>query len=90
MNGSAKGPEQLERELNAFARERQRLLREHKGKFALFHGDVFVDTFSTFELAYAEGVKRFGIEPFLVRQVLEKDPIENAPALTLGLIRVHP
>ena len=89
MANTPKETQPLERELATFEREKPRLLREHKGKFALVKGDVVVETFSTFQLAYAEGTNRFGTEPFLVRQVVEKEQVQSAPALSLGLIRVN-
>jgi hypothetical protein len=76
----------LEKELEAFEREKPRLLKEHRGKFALFKGDEFVDSFSTFELAYHEGIKRFGLEPFMIKEIRETDPVVRFPALALGLI----
>jgi len=90
MTQSSRAPNPLEREVAAFEQEKPHLLKEHMGKFALFKGDAFIDSFSTFELAYQKGVQLFGTESFLVRQVVEEEPIEKIPALTLGLLRGHP
>ena len=59
-------PLDLTRENAAFARERERLLREHRGKIALIHGDEVVGVFASPDEALLEGYRRFG----LVRMVL--------------------
>lgn len=40
-----------------------------EGKFALIHGDVLVDIYGTYEDAIKEGYGKFGLEPFLVKQI---------------------
>jgi len=49
-----------------------------------------VDTFDTAENAYVAGVQKFGNVSFLIKQVLETDPVAHLPVLTLGLLGVHP
>lgn len=62
------------------------LLDHYKGKFALIQGKELFGTFDTGEQAYAEGIRLFGTEPFLARQVAEEAAVAKYPALTLGLL----
>lgn len=57
----------LERELAAY---KQKLpeLREDEGKFALVHGDS-VEVYVSYEDAIKEGYAKFGLQPFLVKQI---------------------
>jgi hypothetical protein len=58
----------LEKELETY---KQKLveLKEHEGKFALIQGDALVDVFTSYEDAIKAGYDKFGLEPFLVRQI---------------------
>ena len=58
----------LEKELAVY---KQKLpeLAEQEGKFALVHGEDFVDVYSTYEDAIKEGYNRFKLEPFLVKRI---------------------
>lgn len=82
-------PEVLSEELSFFEEKRAEWLQLYPGQFVLVKGRELVGTFTTFQEAYAEGVKRFGNVPMLIRQVLPNDPVEQAPALMHGLIRVN-
>jgi hypothetical protein len=79
----------LEKELEAYARMKQQLLSSHTGKFVLIHGEDFLGAFDSAENAYAEGVKRFGQEPFLIKKVLPQDETYRNQALSLGLIHAR-
>lgn len=82
-------PKVLERELATFEKERERLEREHSGKFVLIHGDEAIGTYDSFDTAADEGLRRFGREPFLIRQVGEA-PVELPTALIYGLTSANP
>jgi hypothetical protein len=66
-----KGTEVLSTELKTYERERSRLIAEQSnlGQFALIHGDSIAGLYSTFETALAAGYDKFGLEPFLVKEV---------------------
>ena len=68
----------LERELETYRRELPRLLQE-KGKFVLVHGDEVAGVFDTEEEAVAVGDDRFGLAPFLVQQITEKEQPRFVP-----------
>jgi len=51
-------------------------LKQHDGKFVLIHGDEVCDIFfSTYEDALQVGYKRYGLKPFLVKQIQAVEPI---------------
>ena len=76
----------LETEIQFFEENRSRYLREHKGKYVLIKERECLGFFDTDATAYEKGVEMFGVEPFLIKQVLPEDPIDQAPALTHGLL----
>lgn len=65
----------LEQERATFQRELAGLLADptNRGRFALVHRDVVADLFPTFEAALEAGYDRFGLEPFMVRIVVEHE-----------------
>lgn len=79
----------LKAELGFFQEMKGEWLKHHNGQFALVRGRQLVGVFTTFQEAYSAGVKQFGNVPMLIRQVLPSDPVEQAPALMHGLIRLN-
>jgi hypothetical protein len=65
----------LMKELETYERNKQTLLAEHEGKFVVIHSDEVAGTWDSYSDAYAAGCDRFGLEPFLVKQVLAKDKV---------------
>ncbi len=59
----------LERELETFRDKLQELKAEHEGKFVLIHGAEVVEVFTSYEDAIKAGYSRFGLSPFLVKQI---------------------
>ncbi len=61
----------LETELSIYRREHQRLLAEgNEGKYVVIKGTVVAGIYDECEQALAAGYERFGIEPFLAKQIL--------------------
>jgi hypothetical protein len=58
----------LEKELETYKNKLPEL-KQHEGKFVLIKGEEVVDTFATYEDAIKEGYQKFGLEPFLVKQI---------------------
>ncbi len=79
----------LEKELKYFESIKSELLKQHKDKFALIKDETLVGTFTKMEEAYEEGVKRYGTEPFLIKMVIEEEPVESIPSLMSGAINAH-
>lgn len=76
----------LEQELKFFAENKPKWIEDHSGKFVLVKGEQLIDVFDNADTAVSEGVRRFGMESFLVRQVTPADEEIQIPALTLGLL----
>ncbi len=76
----------LETELDTYKAKLPELLAD-EGKFVLIQGPDVVDTFATYEDAVKEGYARFGLKPFLVKQIRSIDQIHFisrlVPCLTL-------
>jgi len=65
----------LEKELETYKRKLPELISE-EGKFVLMKGDDVCDTFTSYEDALKEGYKRFGLEPFLVKQIYAIEQVQ--------------
>ncbi len=83
-------PDTLVRELAYFDSHRTEWLGHYAGKFALIKGEVLAGTYTTFAEAYGSGVEKFGSGPFLIRQILVRDPEQSTPALFVGALFASP
>jgi hypothetical protein len=50
-------------------------LKQHEGKFVLIQSEVVIDLFTSYDDALKEGYKRFGLTPFLVKQIHAVEPV---------------
>ena len=66
----------LEEELETYRSKLQELKAEHEGKFVLIHGPEVVDTFSSYDDAIKAGYQRFGLNPFLVKQIRAVEQVQ--------------
>jgi hypothetical protein len=62
-------------------------LERHEGRVVLVKGRELIGFFDTEREAVAEGVGQFGLTSFLVRRVLEVQPVVYVPALEHGVLR---
>ena len=60
---------QLDREIATYNRLREYLEANHHWEWVVIHGEELVGTYADFQEAAKTAVKRFGREPFLLRQV---------------------
>jgi hypothetical protein len=60
----------LERELATFHAKLPELLATAAGKYVLIHGAEVAGAWDTKAQALEEGYRRFGLEPFLVKQLV--------------------
>ena len=65
----------LEKETQSYERELPNLL-QHEGKFVLVQGDRVVDVFGTYEDALKAGYEKFGLTPFLVKQIRAVEQVQ--------------
>jgi len=78
--------EPLKEERKYFTDHQVEWRKTYPGKFALVKGNQLVGTFNRPEDAIAEGARRFGTEPFLVRSVDQVEEEVYIPALALGIL----
>src|SRR5882672_1020943 len=67
--GADDPPINFSREAAAYARERDRLIREHLGRIALIRGDEVIGTFATADEAILEAFRRFGLQPVMLQEI---------------------
>lgn len=67
--------EPLAKEITFFESHRPELVQKHLNMYVLIKGEDVIGAFASAEIAYQEGLAKFGLEPFLVRQVLAEDPV---------------
>lgn len=79
----------LKEELAFFEEKKQELLKTHPGQFALIKDRNLVGVFPTRKEAYVEGVKRFGRQAFLIKQIVEHEKPEQAPLLAYSIRRAN-
>ena len=68
----------------------EQLLLTYPNRFLLIFGDEVIGDYETRSEAVGEGVRRYGLGPFLVRRTGDKALELTAPALTLGLLQCRP
>lgn len=78
---------ELKTELAFYEERKPELLKTCQGHFVLIKGRELYGTFHTFEDAYKAGLEKLGNVPFLIKQVLDVEPVQHIPALTYGLTR---
>src|SRR4051794_37750162 len=69
-------PPDLSPEMDAYECERERLVRDHLGKFALIRFDEVVGVFDNVDDAIIEGFKRFGYKRMICREITASDEPE--------------
>jgi hypothetical protein len=67
------GPEVLAAELATYEANRQELLQCGAGQCVLVKGSEIVGLYPTSDEAYEAGLARFGLTPFMIREVRERD-----------------
>ena len=78
----------LDKERQLFSDKHAELVSQHLGQFVVIKDETVIGAFNTMDEALAEGARRFGLQPFLVRQVTESiNETVDIPALTLGILR---
>lgn len=65
----------LEQELALFESKLSEFRAEHQGKYVLIGGEEVVDFFSSYEDAIKAGYTKFGLQPFLVKQILATEQV---------------
>ena len=69
----------LESELAFYEKNKAEYIRNHSGMYVLIKGESLIGLFPTAEAAYSDGLNKFDLQPFLVKQVLETEPVGFLP-----------
>lgn len=80
----------LEQELAFFERHLSDWLPIYRGQFVVIKGDELLGSFTTLDEAFDAGVRKYGTESFLIREVAPSAPAVYNPALTVGALYAHP
>lgn len=65
----------LETELTVYT-DRLHEWRGHEGKFVLIHGGDVIGFYTSYEDAITIGYEKFGLDPFLVKQIQTVDVVQ--------------
>ena len=76
----------LANELATYERHKSELVCANEGKYVLIHGDEIAGIWDTYKDALGAGYKQFGLQPFLVKQILG---IERVQFFTRDLSLPH-
>ena len=75
----------LDEEISFYEFNKEEFTREHINRHLLIKGSKLIGSFENRDQAIAEGYRRYGTDPFLVRLTGEIPPIGYVPALDLGI-----
>jgi len=67
----------LESELEAYRRLRPELVATRLGQFVLVKGSKLVGAYPSYEAALRDATRLYGAGPFLIKQVLDPEPVET-------------
>jgi hypothetical protein len=79
----------LEKERKFFNDHQSEWQDAYPGKFVLVKGEALIGVFDSDTTAVSEGIQRFGLESFLVRNVSEKEEAIRIPAIMFGLLHAN-
>jgi hypothetical protein len=78
-------PADFSRELAAYAKEEERLVRDYLGWVALVHGDEVAGVFRTGGEAFLEGKRRFGDVKLMIRDIRDpNEPPDYVPSIDIN------
>ncbi len=70
-------PSVLMQELETYHRERERLLSRARGKYVLISKEEVLGVFDTEQDAIRQGYQQLGNVPFLTKQIVEIEPVQQ-------------
>ncbi len=70
-------PSMLMQELETYRRERERLLARARGKYVLISKAEVLGIFDTEQDAIRQGYQQLGNVPFLTKQIVEIEPVQQ-------------
>ncbi|RLG02856.1 MAG: hypothetical protein DRN61_05750 [Thaumarchaeota archaeon] len=76
----------LSRELMAYERMKEELLKNYEGKVVVIRNGELIGVYESEAEALQAALDKFGLEPVLIKRVLRKERPEEMPAYTFGLV----
>jgi hypothetical protein len=76
----------LEKEIRIYEQNLSEWLKSNSEKYVLIKNRDVIGFYSTFNEALEEGTRLFGLQSFLIRQILPSQEEIKIPALTLGIL----
>jgi hypothetical protein len=73
----------LKHEIERYEKELPALLAQGEGRFAVVHKDDPMEIVDTYDDALKVGYEKFGLEPFLVRQISRVQKVANFTRFSL-------
>ena len=76
----------LSRELMAYERMKEELLKNYEGKVVVIKNGELIGVYESEAETLQAALDKFGLEPVLIKRVLRKERPEEMPAYTFGLV----
>ena len=80
----------LDAERSFYELHLQEYLERYSGQFVVIKATELIGVYDKIEDALIEATRLFGLDSYLVRQVLPVQEEISVPALTLGILGAHP
>lgn len=75
----------LDRETAFFISNKEKLLKENPGLFALIKGDSLIGIYNSRAEAYDSGISKYGNIPFLVKKIISEETEDFLSMISVGL-----
>ena len=79
----------LQKEVDFYNSQREELIKQHLGKWVLIKDRKVLGVFDNDQAAYQAGIAKFGNTIFLIKPVVREEPVQQVPALTLGILNAR-
>ena len=73
----------FETELQTYEQNKERLLKEGEGQYAVILGSEVIGPYATFAIAFAQAVQTFDTKKFLIKHILRDEPISFIPPVAV-------
>ncbi|MBE3086018.1 MAG: hypothetical protein IMZ64_07360 [Bacteroidetes bacterium] len=79
----------LTEELKYYNENLAEWLKSQSGKFVVIKDQELIGFYNSFDEALSVGARKFGLQSFLVRCIVQSQEEINIPALTLGILNAN-
>ena len=76
----------LSKQIEAYEEMRDQLETDHFGEWVVFHDEQLVDTYPSFPDASHDAARRYGLGPYLIRQVGASRVVRLPASVEYGLM----